>query len=76
MQTFITACLLGLVAAGVEFGTCPENVRTVPNFDVDQYKGGWYEYQRDNAFFFSWFASCVTPIYTKRSDGAVDVFNR
>lgn len=72
MKTF--ALLLGtfLLAGCI---TIPQGVTPVENFSSERYLGTWYEIARlDHPFERG--LSKVSAIYSKRSDGGIDVLNR
>ncbi len=53
----------------------PQGVTPVENFDLDRYLGTWYEIARlDHRFERG--LSQVSAVYSKRSDGGIDVLNR
>ena len=51
-------------------------VRTVPQVDLDRYAGEWVEIARFPNRFQKKCAGDVRAIYTRRSDGRIDVINR
>ncbi|CAH9063758.1 Outer membrane lipoprotein Blc [Pseudoalteromonas holothuriae] len=62
--TLLTACT-GL----------PTNIKPVSNFELDQYKGKWYEIARLNHSFEKDLTN-VTATYSLNSDGSIKVINR
>lgn len=66
--------LLGtLMLAGCTLA--PQGVTPVESFDLDRYLGTWYEIARlDHSFERG--LSQVSAVYSKRSDGGIDVVNR
>ena len=65
--------LLFLMLAGCAGG--PSGIQAVRNFDINRYRGKWYEIARlDHSFERG--LSNVSALYTLRNDGGVDVLNR
>ena len=52
----------------------PFEVQT--DFDLNRYKGRWYELYRDKEFPSEFLGTCGTATYTIRDDGYIDVVNR
>uniref|UniRef100_A0A1I8PPQ0 Apolipoprotein D n=1 Tax=Stomoxys calcitrans TaxID=35570 RepID=A0A1I8PPQ0_STOCA len=53
---------------------CPTNIEVVPNFDIPQYMGTWYEYAKYPTIF-EGDGVCVKAEYTLQNDGVVAVKN-
>ena len=46
-----------------QFGPCPTPPETVKNFDLEQYKGNWYEIYRDKDVWYELGDHCVTATW-------------
>ncbi|RNF53058.1 lipocalin [Marinomonas hwangdonensis] len=55
--------------------SAPKNIDPVTPFDVERYLGTWYEIVRQDHSFERGLSD-VTAVYTKRTDGGIDVLNR
>jgi len=67
---------IGSVQAGLEFGSCPENIPFIPRLRKEKYVGRWYEKARDWTTNFEWFGECTTATYRPRKDKEISVENR
>lgn len=76
-STKIIAKLVGTLALVFTFSACssiPEKATPVSNFDVEKYKGLWYEIARID-FKYEKDMDNVTAQYTMNNDGSVKVLN-
>ena len=74
-KTMLFASLMILGAdASIRRGGCPDFTRQ-ENFDLEAYRGQWYEAVRDRGTIFEVGAKCVTAKYTDNGDGTTRVRN-
>ena len=66
MSTFTAVMLTGWVVLAILFGPCP-NTEYMDKFEVDRYKGTWYELMRDENIAFE-SGTCVTAKYGTDGD--------
>ncbi|XP_053959630.1 apolipoprotein D-like [Anastrepha ludens] len=57
------------------FKRCPENIKTVEDFDVTKYLGTWYEHSK-YPFVFELGAKCVTAEYSALNSNQISVVNK
>lgn len=70
----VTVCIASSAMGQVPFlGSCP-SVEPMPDFDVSQYLGKWYEVERYFAFF-EFGGKCVTANYSRGENGSVIIVN-
>lgn len=67
--------LLALVVSSSGCTSVPQGVEPVRGFDIQRYKGDWYEIMRLDHSFERGLTN-VTATYTLREDGSVSVLNR
>merc|ERR1711997_1312496 len=66
------------IRVGDIFGVCPldpPKPPTVPDFNVTEYLGNWYQYEGLPAFFAPSGTSCIRATYGNNDDGTVSVRN-
>ncbi|XP_062594322.1 apolipoprotein D-like [Saccostrea cucullata] len=77
MKTLLISCLFSIVgytsAQVFRLGGCPD-VPVQSEFDVDQYYGSWYEFER---YFFiaEELLRCSAASYSPKPDGTIEVIN-
>ena len=73
MSGFTLAMLAGYATLRTITGICP-HYEALESFDVERFKGVWYELQRDTSIMFET-GDCVTAQYGDREQGGVSVQN-
>lgn len=70
----LAAVIVGSSGQIISPGSCPENVKSVDDLDVQKYLGTWYEYAKYPVYFEAE-GKCVTAKYSLKADGTVNVEN-
>merc|ERR1711990_650792 len=77
MTLALSTMLMTETEGRISFGSCPEDLKMMANFDKTKYVGKWYEIVRDPTNPFPFFSMCVTMEFSQiKSDGSFDQMYR